>query len=282
MAAWRSATDRKTPRLRRRLVRMAKKPSTALSQEAEVGVKWKVQRGWRVEPLRTIGMLVGGVVVEDRVDRLSGWNLALDGVEEADEFLMPMALHVAADDGSVEHVHRGEQGRRPVPFVVVGQGSGAALLQRQAGLRSVERLDLALLVDGKHDGVGRRIDIEPDDIAQLVDELGIPGEFELPDAMRLEPVRTPDALHGADAHACRSAHRRTGPVGRFARRGLHGQRDNALGDRRIELGDARGSRLVAQKPVHAFGGEPFLPAPDAGLGFAGLAHDRIRPDALRR
>jgi hypothetical protein len=28
-------------------VSLAKKPSTALSQDAEVGVKWKVQRGWR-------------------------------------------------------------------------------------------------------------------------------------------------------------------------------------------------------------------------------------------
>jgi hypothetical protein len=31
--------------LEARLVRMAKKPSTALSQLAEVGVKWKVRRG---------------------------------------------------------------------------------------------------------------------------------------------------------------------------------------------------------------------------------------------
>src|SRR6516165_6965142 len=38
MAAWRSTIERKTPRLRRRLVNLAKKPSTALSQEAEVGV----------------------------------------------------------------------------------------------------------------------------------------------------------------------------------------------------------------------------------------------------
>jgi hypothetical protein len=45
MAAWRSTTPLKTPRLRRRLVRMAKKPSTALSQLAEVDVKWKLQRG---------------------------------------------------------------------------------------------------------------------------------------------------------------------------------------------------------------------------------------------
>jgi len=53
MGAWRSATDRKTPRLRRRLVRMAKKPSTALSHDAEVGVKWNVQRGWRANHRRT-------------------------------------------------------------------------------------------------------------------------------------------------------------------------------------------------------------------------------------
>jgi hypothetical protein len=39
MASCRSATYRKTPRLSRRLVKTAKKPSTALSQEAEVGVK---------------------------------------------------------------------------------------------------------------------------------------------------------------------------------------------------------------------------------------------------
>ncbi len=69
-------------------------------------------------------------------------------------------------------------------------------------------------------------------------------------------------------------------MGRFARRRFHGQRDDLLGDAGIEFGDARGPRLVAQKPVHAFRGEPFLPAPDAGLGFAGLAHDRVRPDAL--
>src|ERR1700722_1733168 len=47
MAACRSATERKTPRLSLRFVRVAKKPSTALSQEADVGVKWNVHRGWR-------------------------------------------------------------------------------------------------------------------------------------------------------------------------------------------------------------------------------------------
>ena len=54
------------------------------------------------------------------MDELTGWNLRLDGIEEANELLMAMALHVAADHRAVEDVHRGEQRRRSVPDVVVG------------------------------------------------------------------------------------------------------------------------------------------------------------------
>jgi hypothetical protein len=50
--------------LEQRLPSLAKKPSTALSHEAEVGVKWKVKRGCRSSQARTFG-LVGGVVVEN-------------------------------------------------------------------------------------------------------------------------------------------------------------------------------------------------------------------------
>ena len=76
MAAWRSTIERNTPRLSRRLVSLAKKPSTALSQEAEVGVKWKVKRGWRSSQAMHLGVLVGGVVVEDDMDQLAGRDLA--------------------------------------------------------------------------------------------------------------------------------------------------------------------------------------------------------------
>ena len=66
---------------------------------------------------------------------------------------MAMAGHVAADDGSVQDVQRGEERRRAVSLVVVGHRAGAALLQGQPRLRPVERLDLALLVDREHDGI---------------------------------------------------------------------------------------------------------------------------------
>jgi len=39
MASWRSTTDRKTPRFKRLRDSLAKNPSTALSQEHDVGVK---------------------------------------------------------------------------------------------------------------------------------------------------------------------------------------------------------------------------------------------------
>src|ERR1700746_1821458 len=112
-------------------------------------------------------MLVGGVVVEDHMHDLAGGKHDLDGVEEANKLLMPMALHVAADHRAAEHVKRGEKRGRSMAFVVVGHGPGAALFEREAGLGAVKRLDLALLVDAEHDGVRGRIDIEPDDVAQL-------------------------------------------------------------------------------------------------------------------
>ena len=100
-------------------------------------------------------VLVDGVVVEDRVNDFANGNLLLDGVKKANELLMAVALHVAADDLAVEYVHRRKQGRRPVALIVVGHGSGPALLDRQARLRSVERLDLALLIEAEHNGRAR-------------------------------------------------------------------------------------------------------------------------------
>jgi dihydroxyacetone kinase len=99
-------------------------------------------------------------------------------LREADEFLVAMTLHVAADHAAVEHVEGGEQGGRAVALVVVRHGTGAAGLHRQARLGAVERLDLALLIDREHDGMRRRVDIEANDISELLGELRVLGELE--------------------------------------------------------------------------------------------------------
>ena len=66
------------------------------------GREVKGPAGMAGEPLADLRMFMGGVIVDDRLDRLSRWSPLLDGVEEANELLMAMALHVAADDCAVE------------------------------------------------------------------------------------------------------------------------------------------------------------------------------------
>src|SRR5215469_9342933 len=75
IAACSDTSEWNAPRFSRRLVSLAKKPSTAFSQE-----------------------------VDDGVHQLAGRNHRLDGVEETDELLMPMALHAATNYVAVQHV----------------------------------------------------------------------------------------------------------------------------------------------------------------------------------
>src|SRR5450755_3466836 len=49
---------------------------------------------------------------------------------------------------------------------------------------------------------------------------------------------------------------------------------------RPERLDARGPRLVAKQALEPFFHKAFLPAPDAGLGFAGSPHDLVRADPI--
>ena len=232
-----------------------------------------------IEPLAHLRMLMRTIVVEDHVDPLPRRNLPLDHIEEADELLMTMTLHVAADHGAVEHVERGEQRGGAIALVVLGHGAGAALLQRQTRLCAIERLDLALLIEGENDRLRRRIDIEPDHIAQLLDELGVVREFELPHTVGLKAMSASNALDRADADPDPACHHRRGPVGRLDRWIAQRQRDDALGDVRLQRWNARRPGLVAQQALDTFFGESLLPAPDAGLRLARPAHDLDRADA---
>ena len=167
-------------------------------------------------------------------------------------------------------------------LVVVGHRGAAPLLHRQAGLGSVERLDLALFVDAEHHGMGRRIDIEPDHIPEFLGEFGIVGELEGAQPMRLEPMPLPDAAHRGRADLRGLGHRRCGPVGRLMRRFPVGHCDHPV-DRLGRQGrDARGPRLVAGEPRDPLPHEALLPTPHTGLVLAGLALDPARPNAVGR
>jgi hypothetical protein len=107
----------------------------------------------------------------------------------------------------------------------------------------------SLLIDREDDGMGGRIDIEADDIAQLIDKLRVGGGLELFQAVRLKAVRTPDALDGTRADVDDLRHHGGGPVGRLCWRVGLSEGHDALGDVRPQRGDARRPRLVAQETV---------------------------------
>ena len=86
------------------------------------------------EPTDHLRMFVGRVVVENDVDHLAGRHRPLDGIEEADEFLMAVALHALADHAAFEHVEGSEQRGGSVAFVVMRQRATTTFLQRQARL----------------------------------------------------------------------------------------------------------------------------------------------------
>ena len=69
-------------------------------------MKWKTKRRWRLSQARTLGFM-GRIVVEDDVNQLPGRHLCLDGVKEADELLMALALHATTDDPAFEHASFG-------------------------------------------------------------------------------------------------------------------------------------------------------------------------------
>jgi hypothetical protein len=74
-------------------------------------------------------------------------------------------------------------------------GLAAPGLDRQPGLGAVERLNLAFFIDRQHHRMGRRIDIEPNNISELVGKAGVARALEGAQPVRLEFVRPPDALH---------------------------------------------------------------------------------------
>ena len=94
---------------------------------------------------------------------------------------------------------------------------------------AVERLDLAILVNGPDDGVGGRIDVKPNEIAQFADKIRVVRELELPLAVRLQAMGTPDAPDRAFTDAGRRGNHRGRPMGRLDGRVHQRQRRRALG-----------------------------------------------------
>src|SRR6266567_3838749 len=89
--------ERKTPRLRRRLVKGGEQAFDSIEPGCRGRDEVEDKAGVASEPFQDFGMLVRGVVVDDDVDGLLWGHSGVDDVQETNELLMAMALHTPTD-----------------------------------------------------------------------------------------------------------------------------------------------------------------------------------------
>ncbi len=94
-----------------------------------------------VEPGADLRGLMGGIVVQDRLDELAARHSFLDRVEEADDLAVAVMLHAAADHLALLYVQSDKQGRRAMSLASMGARRPQARLHRQRVLRAGQRLD---------------------------------------------------------------------------------------------------------------------------------------------
>ena len=191
------------------------------------------------------------------------------------------------------HLQRGEQRGGAVADVVVGLLLRHPRQDRQDRRGPVQGLDLRFLIDAEHHGLLRRVQIQPDHVADLRVELGVGGELERLDPPRLQLPLAPDPRHRGERDPQLGAQQPGRPVRhpQMGRRpavvGQGGHHDVDLVDLRrppaarliVQGGDPAG--VVAGPPVHHR--RPRRPGPPRDLRvrqpLGGQQHD---PRPLRQ
>ena len=146
-----------------------------------MGVKCRWNRGWRANHAFTCRRLVGAVVVHDQMDVELRGHALIDGSQELQELATAMTPMQIADDLARSEVQCREQCGRAVAHIIMSAPLCNAKRQRQQRLRSIERLDLRLLIHTQHHCTRGRRQIQTHDVAYLVYEQWVGGQLKCKD-----------------------------------------------------------------------------------------------------
>src|SRR5262245_11031437 len=108
------------------------------------------------EPLTDPRVTVCPVVVEDQMQCLASWKLTIQALQKPEELLVPMSWVALSNHSTFHHIERSKECRCAVALIVVSERTASAPLERQPGLSAIQRLNLALLIDAKHNRILRR------------------------------------------------------------------------------------------------------------------------------
>lgn len=159
------------------------------------------------QPGQDLGVLACWIVVHDQVQLL-----VLRRLVEAQQLLVPMELISHRQRLAGEHVQCGEQRRHVVTLVFMNHR--LVVLERQARLNAVERLNLRLFIAAQYQCVRGRIEVQANDVFELFDEARIVGGLEGLDSMGFKPMGAPDANHGRSADSQVGSQGASAPVSR--------------------------------------------------------------------
>ena len=156
-------------------------------------------------------------------------------------------------------VQGSKQARGAVALVVVRGAGGRAGQHQQDRLAAVERLDLALLVHAQHDGALGRVQIQPDDVPDLLDEQRVLGELPVLHAVGLQAERPPHPRDRRLRHAGLARHLARGPVRAAVRRHRLQRLDDHLLDLLVAHRPRPARPRLVDQPVQPALGEPRPP-----------------------
>ncbi len=231
------------------------------------------------KPASDTRRFVGPVIVEDQMHVELGRHLRVDGLEEAEELLAPMASMTLADDFASRDVEGGKQGRGAIAAVIVRPTFGRSERHRQNRRGPVQRLNLTLFVDTQDQRAIRRRQIKADNVAHFLDEQRVARELERLTPMRLQAERAPNAPNRHVTHVALFRQHARAPMCRVGWRPLQ-RVDNHLLHLRIRDPARRAGTRLVQQSIQAFGDEALPPAshrlprdPQGGRHF-GIRADR--------
>ena len=218
-------------------------------------------------------------------------RLGVDTFHESQELLMPVTAMTVPHHRARRGIERREQRGGAVPHVIMGATLGLPRTHRQQWLRAIQGLHLRLLVHAQDDCPLRRVEIQPNDVTHLVDELRIGGLGFLDALFPPHCHDYTDVLVNAAALTDRGTILDTTPElfdRMFAvnvRAPFFLMQDAAKIMRRT----GRGGTIVNILSTSAYGGQPFLTPYSASKGALAiltrnvayaLMRDRIRVNGL--
>ena len=113
------------------------------------------------QPTLDGGALVGTVIVHDEMNIHIRRRFLFQFVEEPDELPAAMAGQAAPHHFPVQDVESRKQRGRPMSLIVVRLTFWQARSQGQDRSRPIQGMDLTLLVDAKHQGSIRGVEVKP-------------------------------------------------------------------------------------------------------------------------